>query len=158
MPTAHCHVPCRVGYTRFLWPVWPFTIHYLQNRDRRRELAERMLSGEDLQGGYVSQTVGHAALKTIIGRPGTNLYHHHGESEDIGRSCIFITCLQDLRCGPPRSVSLHRSYEYGVELTSNRSEAEIRQTGVATVVDENIWLIGCYQCSSMQPRAGTCPF
>ena len=100
-----------------------------------------MLSGEDLEGGYVSQTVGHAALKTIVGRPATNLYHHHGESKDIRCSCIFITCLQDLRCGPPRSVSLHRRYEYGVESTSNRSEAEIGQTSVTTMVNENIRLI-----------------
>ena len=63
VPTADCHIPCCIGYTRLLWPVWPFTVHYLRNCDRRRELAERILSGEDLHGGYVSQTVDHAALK-----------------------------------------------------------------------------------------------
>ena len=65
-----------------------------------------MLSGEDLEGGYVSKTVGHAALKTIVGRPesGNNFYHHHGKSEDIRRSCVSASqpeCWNELAVAPP---------------------------------------------------------
>ena len=38
----------------------------------------------------------------------TNLYHNHAEGKDIRFSCIFITCFNNFRRGPPGSISLYR--------------------------------------------------
>jgi len=72
----------------------------------------------------------------------TDLYHNHAKGECICFSRDRIGPLDDLWCGPPCGISLRLSCMDGADSVGDRGKSKIRQTSVAVVVNENVWLAG----------------
>ena len=76
------------------------------------------------------------------GMRGTDLYDNYAKCIDIRLPRIHTISPDHLRCGPPRCKPLYAGYKYRVQSTNNGGKAEIGQTSTATVVDENVELVG----------------
>ena len=74
--------------------------------------------------------------------PGTDLYYNYAKCIDIRLLGIHTISPDHLWCGPPRCKPLYAGYKDRVQSTNNGGEAEICQTGAATVVDEDVELVG----------------
>ena len=79
----------------------------------------------------------------------TDLYDYHAEGEHVRFLCDLVSSHENLWRGPPRSIPLGLSYMDGVHSTSNYRKPEIRQAGVASMVNKNIGLDKGYRYSSM---------
>ena len=74
----------------------------------------------------------------------TNLDHDHRKCKDVCFPGAPLTAPKDLRCSPPLGIPLHLCHKDGIETADDGSDAKICQTGMAAVVDENIWLVKCH--------------
>ena len=73
---------------------------------------------------------------------GTDLHHNYAKCIDIRLPCIRRNSPDHLWCGPPRCKPPYTGYKDRVQSTNNGGEAEICQTGMATMVDEDVGLVG----------------
>ena len=73
---------------------------------------------------------------------GTDLHHNYAKCINIRLPCILTISHDHLWCGPPRCKPPYAGYKYRVQPTNNGGKAEIGQTGTATMIDENVELVG----------------
>ena len=106
----------------------------------------------------LGKTVHPSTSNTGRGDTRTNLHHDHTKSENVCCWCGFISFLENLRRGPRLSISLYLRYENRVHPTNNRGKPEIRQTGLAVVVNENVGLARGCQSSLKRHGKITYPF
>ena len=72
----------------------------------------------------------------------THLDHDHGEGENV-RIIAVLFAAQNLRRSPPHGeASLIRGSPRGIQVSSDLSEAKIRDACVAGVFHENVGLAG----------------
>lgn len=77
----------------------------------------------------------------------TDLYYNHSEGKHIRLLCIPVAFYENLRGSPPCGVSLYLGHKDRIQPTNNRGKAEVCQTSVAAMVDEDIGLAEVHQCS-----------
>jgi len=85
----------------------------------------------------------------------THLDHDHREGENVCFLAI-IPLPQDLWRGPSRGVAVvTRGGPHGVQVLSDRGEAEIRNSRMTRAVHKDIWLAGCQYSSEARSRSAT---
>jgi hypothetical protein len=87
----------------------------------------------------------------------TCLDHDHRERENI-RFLAMCPPVQNLWCSPSRGVTmLMRDTLYGVQVSSDRSEAKVRETCMTGVVHKDVWLDVCQCGGKIRSRTTTYP-
>ena len=70
-----------------------------------------------------------------------NLDHDHSKGKNISFLAVCTLLLQDLWCSPPRAMTvLTRGGPHGVQVLSNRGEAEIGDACATGIIHEDVWL------------------
>ena len=87
----------------------------------------------------------------------TCLDHDHCERENI-RFLAMCPPVQNLWCSPSRGVTmLMRDTLYGIQVSSDRSEAKVCETCMIGVVHKDVWLDVCQCGGKTRSRSTTYP-